>query len=294
MDYIRILHLLQCPQCEGDLSEGRDELICNKNSSHRYPVKNGIVRFVNFDNNVEYNRHWRTFSKNPISQIKLAQARNFVDWFLGTQASATTADKVFLDVGCGDGNHLHFLPADSIKIALDYSMVVDLVASRFNEPKNLFVIQADTQQLPFKAGVIDYVISYSCLNCLPSPQKGFDEVTRVLKTGGLAGVWGYGTDSRLVLSGLNFSRKLYRLLTFGFLRKAFVYSMIPSLLFVRNSTNIRPGQNSLAECAEIISTNLSPEHLYIFRQDTWQDFSDPDLEYIEDYELFCGQKFRKR
>ncbi len=180
MDYTPILHLLQCPSCGGELIQRSTELLCTHTAAHRYPIKNGIVRFVSQEEGIDYDTHWKNFSKNAISLTKINQAENFIKWFLKDEDLNDISNKIVLDIGCGDGNHLPSLPQAAIKIAIDYSCVVDLVARRYKDLKNLFIIQADAQHLPFKENVADYCISYGCLNCLPNPAIGVREVDRVV------------------------------------------------------------------------------------------------------------------
>ena len=142
MSYKIIRELLQCPDCGGDLTQGVDELTCDQNRTHSYPIVNGIVRFVSPEVGSDYNIHWTEFSLNPISQTKVEQASNFVNWLLKHQDLTVGPSKVFLDLGCGDGNHISFLPEDAIKIAIDYSSSVNLVANRYPKTKNLFIMQA--------------------------------------------------------------------------------------------------------------------------------------------------------
>ncbi len=294
MNYQKILDLLQCPRCGGELFDKPEanRVVCQKNESHQYPVVNGIIRFVELDDQFQYNTHWSAFNENPINEKKLEAAEKFMDWFLDN-LSSSSSQKIFLDVGCGDGNFLPFIPEDGIKIALDYSNVVDLVAKRYEKMDNLFLLQADAQNLPLKAEVVDYLISYGCLNCIPNLKRGMIEVARVLKRDGYAGIWGYGTKNTIERYGFAILRTIYHSLGFSLMQTFFTYALIPVLLFVDNSTGIKPGNNSLKECAEIISTNLAPESLHLFYYDSWRDFAPPTLQYVDDFELSCGQKFSK-
>lgn len=290
----KILSILQCPQCGGDLSVNPEinEILCKEDETHRYLVVNNIIRFVGVEGQFQYNTHWAAFDENAVSTVKLVAAKEFMAWFLDEEDKPYT-EKVFLDVGCGDGNFLPFMPKDAIKIALDYSGVIDLVAERYKDMDNLYLLQGDAQNLPLKPGVVDQLISYGCLNCVPNPRKGMREVARVLKTDAKAGIWGYGTDSMIERFGLAFLRKIYHFLHLGFLQTLFAYALIPILFFVDNSTGIKPGKNSMDECAEIISTNLAPENLLLFYHDTWQDFAPSSLQHLDDFDLSCGQKFQK-
>ena len=65
---------------------------------------------------------------------------------------------VFLDIGCGDGCHIPFIPFDAIVIAVDYSASVQTVSERFGHLPNVIVVRADAKSLPFRSESVDAIL----------------------------------------------------------------------------------------------------------------------------------------
>lgn len=288
------LELLRCPRCGGGLRHERDSLVCTLDASHVAPLVGGIPRFVPYA--PEYSAHWDEV-EGSASELKLEHGRRFMNWLRQDEpAQGEGARQVFLDVGCGDGNHIPYMPAEALKIVLDYSSAIDIVAQRYRDVPNLVLLQADANNLPLRDGCVDVALSYGCLNCTSDPARGCAEIARTLRSGGLAGLWGYGTPQTTVRLAARVLRRAYRELRARPLQRAMIYSLVPSLLLVSNSTEMRPGRNSLEECLEVVSTNLSAPHLHILGGGkTWADLVPPSLRRLgSDYALPCGQKFVKR
>ncbi len=157
----RLLPLLACPACGGDLSWERDELV-SQGCGLRYPVMNGVPvllpaemvqqglgRALGLDDNV---------SMHPYSTA----SQDIIDTHSGGWV---------LDLGAG-GKHI------------EYPNVVQVDVFRF--PMTDVVGSADS--LPFKAGVFDAVVSQAVFEHLQYPEVAASEVWRVLKPEGVAKV----------------------------------------------------------------------------------------------------------
>tara|TARA_B110001452_G_scaffold261342_1_gene260040 strand:+ start:532 stop:1428 length:897 start_codon:yes stop_codon:yes gene_type:complete len=286
-----ILPFLKCPITGGNLIFKNGELISEADSNIKFPIVNNVIKFVSSDEVLSYNEHWEKFEDLTVSNTKLQQGEKFVNWV--SSDKKMDDDSVILDVGCGDGSHIPYMPKNAIKIALDYSNCVHIVEKRYRETNNLFIIQADAQRLPIKENVIDFSIVYSCYNHLPNLKLGVSEGERVLKKNGYIGIWGYGTDSAFLYHGINFVRWIYHLFKSKTYHTFIAICLTPSLLFVRNSTGIRLGRNNFNEVYEIVSTNLSPEIVTLVYKFKWQDFVSKNLELISEYGINCGQLFKK-
>lgn len=294
IEYGNILHLLKCPSTGSALRlEGR-KLISVDDDDIQYDINNNIIRFTEEGVKLGYNEHWNKYGDNKVSDIKIKHGQNFIEWLFFDLDKEIGNDNIIIDIGCGDGNHIPHLPEKPIKIVVDFSSAVDVVAERYAEKvKNLYIIQADANCLPINDTVADYVYSYSCFNTLPNVVSGVNEALRILLNNGTMGVWGYGTSSKLIYNMIKLLRKAYHVVDNKYWHSLMSYSLIPSLLLIKNSTKINPIKNSLRECAEIISTNLSPENLHIFHKETWKEFVNDRARHVGDYEVFCGQKFIK-
>jgi ubiquinone/menaquinone biosynthesis C-methylase UbiE len=89
-----------------------------------------------------------------------------------------------LDVGCGTGSLLASLRRPRLKLAgADLSPVMMTEAKkRLGKTADLRV--ADSENLPWKAGTFDLVVTTDSIHHWPNPTKAFSEIKRVLKKGG--------------------------------------------------------------------------------------------------------------
>jgi len=122
-----------------------------------------------------------------------------------------------LEAGCGDGS-------DTLRIvqfARGSVVAVDLSPDAVWQTRrrtagfsNVRVAQADLEALPFGENLFDCVYSYGVLHHIPQPEKGFRELVRVLKPGGLLAIYLYedfGNRTaleRALLNGVNRLRAL--------------------------------------------------------------------------------------
>jgi len=89
---------------------------------------------------------------------------------------------IILDNGCGQGSFAEKHLEGKKVVAIDLSTgMLKRAQKRLPEP-----IRADAQQLPFAENSFDTVIARGLLHHLPDPDRGAEEVARVLKGGGKA------------------------------------------------------------------------------------------------------------
>lgn len=96
---------------------------------------------------------------------------------------------VILDLGCGDGYYLHILSNLGLKLKLhgsDYDESGLKRAKKNINNKNIILKHADLmKKLPYKDNTFDKIIMSEVAEHLPNDVKGFKEVRRVLKKGGI-------------------------------------------------------------------------------------------------------------
>jgi len=83
-----------------------------------------------------------------------------------------------LDVGCGSGMFFDQV-ADKARIivGLDTSReLLSLAKERAKKHKNVFLVQADADHLPFKTGAFDYFFAFTVLQNMPNPAKTLKEL----------------------------------------------------------------------------------------------------------------------
>ncbi|MEM2091767.1 MAG: methyltransferase domain-containing protein [Candidatus Bathyarchaeia archaeon] len=99
-----------------------------------------------------------------------------------------------LDVGCGTGllfGHIHDLV--SAIVGVDISLGALMVAKDFIKRiglKNVSLVRADADYLPFKDGIFDKVFAITLLQNLPNPILTLHEILRVSKKDSLIAVTG--------------------------------------------------------------------------------------------------------
>ena len=99
-------------------------------------------------------------------------------------------DTAVLDVGCGSGL---FFPevADYAKIVVGVDVSRELLLKAKNHAaKNVHVVQADADHLPFQEGKFNAAFSFTVLQNMPKPAKTLQEIKRVTAKGGKIAVTG--------------------------------------------------------------------------------------------------------
>lgn len=204
----RLLELLACPDCNGELNLAEiaerenaeiilGKLVC-ENCEQNFPIVRGVPRFAELDK-VEKDKaetaknfgwQWTNFTQQDAKY-----AEQFLGWLQPVKPQFFR-DKIVLEGGCGKGRHT--------KLAAEWGareiVGVDLgdgVESAFQLTKNLtnaHIVQADIFKLPFKR-VFDYAFSVGVLHHTPDPKKSFVSLSSKVKPGGAVSAWVYGAEN---------------------------------------------------------------------------------------------------
>lgn len=287
VDIQNILFILKCPVCGEELERFKNSLRCQSELAHTFPIINGIPRFVAAVNS-NYEIHWTRFSSDKQNKSKIDQAGRFMRWL----KRIDSLKGIVLDIGCGDGNHIPFIPNQTLCVALDYTSVVDVVKEKYKDKNNLILIQANALSLPFKDNSVDFIYSYGCLNYLSDIKKGVSEVERVSKKSKYFALWGFGTNHRTFAHTFTLARNLYRAFP-ETLRWLILNAVVPMLFFIPNSTGIHLLNSTWRECREIISTNLSPGFLTILDRNGWDKYVSEKSIKISEYSINKGAIYQK-
>lgn len=89
-----------------------------------------------------------------------------------------------LEVGVGTGKNLPYYPVVKNCVGIDLSEGMLNHAKKFAIKKNVKLVQADAQNLPFRDGYFDMVITTYVFCSVPNPEQGLNEIKRVLKPDG--------------------------------------------------------------------------------------------------------------
>jgi len=113
--------------------------------------------------------------------------RRVVQRLTGELACRDLHPKRLLDVGAGTGRllaALHGLYPGAFKVGADLAHGMCLAAGEQLSGTGACLVNADAERLPFKDTSFDLVLSSSTFQWLPSLDRAFDEVLRVLAPGG--------------------------------------------------------------------------------------------------------------
>jgi ubiquinone/menaquinone biosynthesis C-methylase UbiE len=97
-----------------------------------------------------------------------------------------------LDMGCGTGlffNHISSKAKTVIGVDISKSSML-LAVERAKILRNVNVVQADADHLPFKNDVFDEIFAFTLLQNLPKPSETLTELCRTARTGAAITVTG--------------------------------------------------------------------------------------------------------
>ncbi|MFZ6026816.1 MAG: methyltransferase domain-containing protein [Chloroflexota bacterium] len=195
-----VLKFLQCPECrQGQLTDepSATALRCEQ-CGQRYPIQKGIPDLLS-----EQDRPLakKAFGKLSAKSYDVFGARNafrklyrwrFEDEFDEyTCAVEVQPFDIVVDVGCGSGNYtLQFAKKVSkgVAIGIDLSMaMLELLVEHAQNMglKNVVVIRANAENLPFKAGSLGKMFNGCLHHLFPNIKPGLDETHRCLGQDGI-------------------------------------------------------------------------------------------------------------
>jgi 2-polyprenyl-3-methyl-5-hydroxy-6-metoxy-1,4-benzoquinol methylase len=187
------LDQLRCPATKQRLSvkgaageEIVEGMLISEDGRQRYPVKNGIPRFVPQENYADnFGLQWNRFAKTQLDSHSghPISAERF--WRATGWQPEEMKGKWVLDVGCGSGRFAEIaLSSGANVVALDYSTAVDACQANLGHHVNLCVVQGDVFALPFELASFDFVYSLGVLQHTPDVHAAFASLPPVVKPGG--------------------------------------------------------------------------------------------------------------
>lgn len=193
-----LIQFLRCPksgkplQWEGEDATGNDgELqegwLVSEDRQHRYPVREGIPRFVPESNYADnFGMQWNHFAKTQLDSHSGHSISADRFWMATGWNSAEMKGKWVLDVGCGSGRFAEVaLSSGAQVVALDYSSAVDACYANLQHHPNLHVIQGDIYSLPFAPDTFSFVYSLGVLQHTPDVPKAFAALPPIVRGGGI-------------------------------------------------------------------------------------------------------------
>ena len=192
----RLLSILMCPACTGDLSCKQEkvedgeiisgELICQSCSTH-YPIINAIPRFVPLDNySSSFGMQWNIFKRTQVDMFSglTSSYDRFVSETTWEIADLKKGEWI-LDAGCGNGRFLEIASrGEADVVGVDLSSACDAASDILKDRKNLHIVQASILALPFRNNAFDKGYCIGVAQHTPDPEKVIRELPRVIKPGG--------------------------------------------------------------------------------------------------------------
>ncbi|MBI3635152.1 MAG: methyltransferase domain-containing protein [Candidatus Rokubacteria bacterium] len=193
----RLLDYLACPRCanalrldgpsDRDVMEGM--LTCSGCGS-TYEVRGGIPRFPLADDHEATKVTRRTQRTYTYTWERVGEPAVEADWEKDSYhyTALIPADlvggpgRLGLDAGCGAGHDLLRMAESGAElIGFDLSDGVEVAHRLTRHLPNVHVVQGDLNQMPFRAGIFDFIYSFGVLHHLPEPVRGVRNLARLLK-----------------------------------------------------------------------------------------------------------------
>jgi len=162
---------------EGNLTGG---------SGRRYPVINGIPRFVEASHySSDFGIQWNKF---PSTQLDSGNGTTLSEDRLRRCLNGyydALVNKRVLEVGSGSGRFTELLAAQgAILHSFDSSLAVDANFNNNGRFENLLLAQADIYNCPFRKKTYDFVICLGVVQHTPDPEKTIKTLYEMVKPGG--------------------------------------------------------------------------------------------------------------
>lgn len=216
---IKLLDVLVCPECKGDLligscSQESDEILNGslqcKECVLSFPIIEGIPnmipRDISFDKQKTSNffeKDWRIFDTNN------KRFEELLPLYISPLTLSSFKDKFILEAGCGSGRNLIMAAKAGAKevIGFDISGSVKIAYEKTKNFPNIHIVRADILKPPFKS-IFDIIFSVGVLHHLPNPEEGFLELVNYLKKGGIIAISVYSKENNeWIIKFLNPLRK---------------------------------------------------------------------------------------
>jgi uncharacterized protein YbaR (Trm112 family)/protein-L-isoaspartate O-methyltransferase len=198
----RLLELLVCPACKGDLALRTDStsgaeietgaLACAPCQAV-YPIVRGIPRFVAQDAYAEsFGDEWHRFRT---VQLDSANGTTESERGFGSKTGLRAEDvrgRLVLDAGVGAGRYAEVMARWGAEVVgVDLTRAVDAAAQNLRTWPSAHLVQADIFALPFRDETFDVAYSIGVLHHTPDTAAAFKRVAAMVKKGGQLAVYVY-------------------------------------------------------------------------------------------------------
>ena len=171
---------------QGALEEVESAWLVTQDAKFRYPIHNGIPRFVAESNYADnFGMQWNHFRQTQLDSYSGVAVSADRFWLATGWSSEAMRGKWVLDIGCGAGRFAEIaLKAGANVVALDYSKAVDACYENLKIHSNLHVVQGNIYALPFALKTFSFVYSLGVLQHTPDVAKAFAALPPMMEPGG--------------------------------------------------------------------------------------------------------------
>lgn len=204
------LERLSCTQCGGGLTGGLDADALTCGQGHRFPVVNGIPRFVPRESYADsFGFQWNKFARLQLdshngTDFSEARFRDITGW-----SAEQLRGRSALEAGCGAGRFAEITSRryGADLVAFDLSNAVEACRANLS-PDPPLVVQASIYEAPFRARDFDFVYCIGVIQHTPDPLRSVRCLCALVKAGGHIGLWIYENDWKSYVGTLGFKRLL--------------------------------------------------------------------------------------
>jgi SAM-dependent methyltransferase len=153
---------------------------------HRYPILNGIPRFVEFEDYVaNFGLEWTVHNRTQLDSVTGTNlTRERLERCLREEL-ANLSGKTVLEAGCGAGRFTELLVGAGARVcSFDMSRAVDANKGNIGDRDNYVIAQASVYAIPFEPASFDYVIALGMIQHTPDPEATIEKLYEMVKPGG--------------------------------------------------------------------------------------------------------------
>ena len=220
----------------------------------------------------DFERHWARHAAGGVNAAKQTEAEHFLAPLLERIRNGTV--RTILDAGCGDGVHAAVLVRHAgaglrcwgVDLAEGAWRLARARDADGKENRAMAFCRGNVLALPFAAGRFDAAFAYGVLAYTGQSERALEEMIRVVRPGGLIGIWMYPSlrgwkgclfrAARMVCRGVGpVGARLLAAL------------VVPLLPVLPVSSGVNLFNSTWRECREVVEVNLLPPVLDFYRED---------------------------
>ncbi len=225
----RFVDILVCPKTKQRLflksTKEKNNFIYSgflfsQDGKRKYPIINGVPCFVVKENYLaNFGYEWQKWPRiqfeenNESRPMKGHTSKMFRD--ITHFTSADLKGKLVIDYGCGPGRFIDIAKKmGAIVIGLDMSYAAFIARQNFQDDADVFIVQADLFNPPFKDDIFDFGYTIGTLHHTPNPKAGVKAIIKTIKPGGQLAVSVYSARGFYGYPSVYIYRRAINLISF--------------------------------------------------------------------------------